>query len=1145
MKKSLKVLLITVICYINSYSQIDNFTLSVTPTNETCTANGKLTFSVSNTLPGSTVIYTIYKLPNLVTPITVTSVSPFTGLNSGTYRVVATQTLGNQSSTKQQDVVITDQRTNLTYQVNGVDEVCGLDGKLTITILTGNVFNYEIISGPIIRPLQTSNVFNNLSAGVYQIRVFDVCGEGVVQTYQLFHKNTALNLTLKPVSMAGCNSVSVGFGIAPLTEDGIVKYPLQVTTLVTSQTGIITTNNDVVTSGTNFQAIVPYYSQQPYNYTITVVDGCGITYTLNGVVNGVSPTAIYSLESQDCDYKKVTLYNVSSVTLVSAPATFSTSLPINYSSQIVNSRVVITNLTAGTYVLNVVNVCGIQQTITFEVVIDSPLDPYYTLFNRTCVSSSVLIFGVQQLIMITAPATYNVALPHDYSSLINPANYAGFSNLPIGVYQFSTIDMCGQPKPLTIVINPISESPIATVLEGCDEGLGSLKITGQITTITLTSAPASYSNFAIPHNFTSSLISNSSALVIGLLPPGTYVFKTTNACNVEYTLTAQVFGLIENSTASIIPNCGSYNVNVIEDSNSSENTYWLQKLNTTTNDWVHPDTNVVYPNGTLPIAGNSIELIGNGTVFNLTALGQFRVLKAYKTYMDNTIASINCFRVLAEFEFTGQPSIKEVLSISCGATFEVLVTAEGVAPLQYRITLKNGQPFVIQNGTSNYFANLEPAIYNFQIEDACGNIVNRIFEIINPNPITITASTVVCNGDTLTMTVPTFSFLEYQWWKDNNISTILSTTNELTIASFNTALNNGTYHVRIVYPNNPSSCLNQELTYTIALNVSSPNAGQGSTNTYCGSQGTIDLFTLLQGSYQTDGVWTETTNSGMLTNNLWNSTSITFGTYLFNYRVTGSCNQFANSVVSVTLFSIPNAPIATADAIVCESSDIHLYASTVTNANYFWTGPNGYTSTQQNPLLTTVSQATNGTYTVYVTQNNCESDEDSVAIVVNPLPDFTLNQECVGKDYVVTAVFDENNTSGILSWIGPDAFSSNQNPIIITRAKTGIYSLTVTNPSGCTTTKDIDVIRTFCEIPNMITPNNDGSNEELNLIGFDVNKIEIFNRWGRLVYEKNNYSNEWHGQNQKGEKLPDGTYFYLITLETNEVKNGWIFVSGN
>jgi len=305
------------------------------------------------------------------------------------------------------------------------------------------------------------------------------------------------------------------------------------------------------------------------------------------------------------------------------------------------------------------------------------------------------------------------------------------------------------------------------------------------------------------------------------------------------------------------------------------------------------------------------------------------------------------------------------------------------------------------------------------------------------------------------------------------------------------------------------------------------------------------LFTLLQGSYQTDGVWTETTNSGMLTNNLWNSTSLTFGTYLFNYRVTGSCNQFANSVVSVTLFSIPNAPIATADAIVCESSDIHLYASTVTNANYFWTGPNGYTSTQQNPLLTTVSQATNGTYTVYVTQNNCESDEDSVAIVVNPLPDFTLNQECVGKDYVVTAVFDENNTSGILSWIGPDAFSSNQNPIIITRAKTGIYSLTVTNPSGCTTTKDIDVIRTFCEIPNVITPNNDGSNEELNLIGFDVNKIEIFNRWGRLVYEKNNYSNEWHGQNQKGEKLPDGTYFYLITLETNEVKNGWIFVSGN
>ena len=79
----------------------------------------------------------------------------------------------------------------------------------------------------------------------------------------------------------------------------------------------------------------------------------------------------------------------------------------------------------------------------------------------------------------------------------------------------------------------------------------------------------------------------------------------------------------------------------------------------------------------------------------------------------------------------------------------------------------------------------------------------------------------------------------------------------------------------------------------------------------------------------------------------------------------------------------------------------------------------------------------------------------------------------------------------------------------------------------------------------MITPNNDSANEELNLIGFDVKKLEIYNRWGRLVFDKTNYTNEWYGQSNDGNKLPDGTYFYLITYNTLETVNGWIFVNAN
>lgn len=94
-----------------------------------------------------------------------------------------------------------------------------------------------------------------------------------------------------------------------------------------------------------------------------------------------------------------------------------------------------------------------------------------------------------------------------------------------------------------------------------------------------------------------------------------------------------------------------------------------------------------------------------------------------------------CFETLQEFEFNGLPKITDVYSVSCGSTFEVIVLAEGLNPLQYRITTKNGQPFAVDNGNSNMFSGLEAATYNFQVEDACGNLLNSAFEIVNPNPL--------------------------------------------------------------------------------------------------------------------------------------------------------------------------------------------------------------------------------------------------------------------------------------------------------------------------------------------------------------------------------------------------------------------------
>lgn len=1143
MKLFLKILFLIIICCTKSYSQIDNFTLAVTPTNETCASNGALSFSVSNTLPGATVLYSIYKLPNLTTPLAVTNTSPFTGLIAGDYRVIATQSLGTESISKQQDVTIQNLISTLTYSITSTKVSCGNDGVLVVTVLTGNPSQYEIILGPVIRPLQNSNVFLNLPVGIYQIRVKDACNESVVQTYQLESISTQLAVTLLNPSMSGCDSVVVGIIIDLVEEDGVIKYPLQISMTLTNPQGTIITNSGVMNSEDTFSFQVPYFTQQPYFYSFTITDACGNSQIINGVIDNLSPSASYEIETQDCEFKKIKFYNVSDVILVSASASFTTALPANYTPQILNYALTILNLTEGNYVFNVINLCGNSQVISFEVTLESTQPPYFYLFDRTCASSSLLIFNIEQLVLISAPAAYGVVVPHDYSSLINAANYAGFNNLPVGTYVFNATDLCGVTKPLTISIYPISISPSANVLEGCADGFGSIKVEGSMTSIVLSSAPAAYVDYSLPHNFTSSLIANGSAFVVGNLPPGIYVFQVIDGCNTTFTITKQIFGYQDSSIATVTPSCGSFAINLTPDTNSSQNAYWLQKWDNTNNTWSNPATNVTYVDGTFPDTDNSIVLnVGNN--INIPYIGQFRVLKSYKAYITNALDAINCFEVIKEFDFYDQPKIISTTSISCGATFEVVVAADGNGVLTYRITLKNGQPFVIQNGNSNYFGNLDPAIYNFQVEDSCGNIVNRLFEIINPLPFVIASEPILCNGQNVNFTVPNFSFLEYQWWKDNQTNTILSTSNIFNISSFNSNIHNGTYYVKIVYPDNPNSCLNQTLSYTVNFQPIIPNAGTGKTVSYCGNQTSIDLFSLLQGNYDSGGSWSEITNSGTLTNNFWNSSAVASGTYQFKYKIEGNCDLFSEATVTITILVVPQTPIASVDDIICETSDIQLFATTIANANYVWTGPNGFSSTQQNPILANVSSATNGIYSVYITQNNCSSGISEVDVLVSTFPDFSLSQGCLNKEYMLTATIPAGSNFNF-NWTGPNGFSSFENPITITRGAIGQYSVTVTNQNGCSSTQSIDVAGTFCEMPNVITPNNDGANDSLDLNGFDVKKIEIYNRWGRLVFDKNNYTNEWFGQNNNGEKLPDGTYFYLITHSNLETIDGWIFVNGN
>ena len=84
--------------------------------------------------------------------------------------------------------------------------------------------------------------------------------------------------------------------------------------------------------------------------------------------------------------------------------------------------------------------------------------------------------------------------------------------------------------------------------------------------------------------------------------------------------------------------------------------------------------------------------------------------------------------------------------------------------------------------------------------------------------------------------------------------------------------------------------------------------------------------------------------------------------------------------------------------------------------------------------------------------------------------------------------------------------------------------------------------------PEIITPNNDGSNDILEIKGLSElgkAKISIFNRWGGLEFQTDDYQNNWAGTNIKNEPLTDDTYFYVLELFNSEIIKEYIVIKRN
>lgn len=268
------------------------------------------------------------------------------------------------------------------------------------------------------------------------------------------------------------------------------------------------------------------------------------------------------------------------------------------------------------------------------------------------------------------------------------------------------------------------------------------------------------------------------------------------------------------------------------------------------------------------------------------------------------------------------------------------------------------------------------------------------------------------------------------------------------------------------------------------------------------------------------------------------------GTYTVSVSGANGCSQTASVIINEPPQIIINL---SSNSPVCENEVLSFQANNLANHTYQWTGPFNFASNTYSNTIDPALVSNSGTYIVTVTNTitNCTNTATTTLVVnPNPIASFTtLSNEFFENQPI--QFFDQSIGSPTITswnWNMQNGYSySIPNPIH-TFSDTGYFNvqLNVINNFGCadetTLTLYINPVFTFF-IPNAFTPNRDFKNEIFTVFGRGIKEfyMEIFNRWGQLIFETNDLINGWNGY-YNNERVPVGVYVYKIYVLDNTNK---------
>jgi gliding motility-associated-like protein len=220
----------------------------------------------------------------------------------------------------------------------------------------------------------------------------------------------------------------------------------------------------------------------------------------------------------------------------------------------------------------------------------------------------------------------------------------------------------------------------------------------------------------------------------------------------------------------------------------------------------------------------------------------------------------------------------------------------------------------------------------------------------------------------------------------------------------------------------------------------------------------------------------------------------------------------------------------------------------VTDAiSYSWNFGDG--SAPSNELAPVHVYEQPGTYVVTLTASNvggCEASVSSIVITVSDpgSAEFTADPSFpVQLTLPSTGVQFTDLSDGAISWVwtfGDGSFSSERHPSHLFQNE-GEYTvtLTTTDATGCVSTVShgpFIIVSPDLFIPNVFSPNDDGINDlwSVRYNGSQPLKVNVQDRWGVQVFTTNNRLRMWDGKDLTGAEVPDGVYFYHISIGDKE-----------